>query len=113
MLVNQSEFRRKDLSRTLQGMGFTVTVSEDLAEVSDHIEEEGIELLVTDLRLGKEGSGSLKQLREAHPDLMILLTSSVAGQYADELARKTGANQIWLDPYRKSDLQALLSSLEV
>jgi len=111
LLVNQSEFRRRDLARTLEGLGLEVEVTEDLADASLAIEKGEVDLLVTDLRLGQEGGESFHTLREKHPRLTIVLTSSVAQQYASELAEKTGAHRCWLDPYRKSDLDAVLREL--
>ena len=112
LLVNQSEFRRRDLGRTLEQLGLQVTVSEDLPTAAQRIDDEGVDLLVTDLRLGQEGGESFHTLRAKHPELRILLTSSVAAQYAGELADKTGAHSCWLDPYRSSDLRDLLGRLQ-
>lgn len=111
LLVNQSEFRRRDLARTLETLGLEVEVSEDLTRASKAVDDGGVDLLVTDLRLGQEGGESFHTLREKHPELTIVLTSSVAQQYAGELAEKTGAHRCWLDPYRKSDLDAVLREL--
>lgn len=112
LLVNQSEFRRRELSRALEQLGLDVTVSDDLVAAGQCIEAGDVDLLVTDLRLGQEGGESFHTLREKHPDLRILLTSSVAQQYAKELAEKTGAHRCWLDPYRGSDLRELITRLD-
>ena len=112
LLVNQSEFRRRDLGRTLETLGIEVEVADDLRQASRRIERREIDLLVTDLRLGQKGGASFHTLREKHPELTIVLTSSVSKQYAAELAQKTGADRCWLDPYRKSDLEALLAELK-
>mgnify|MGYP006276683669 CR=1 FL=1 len=111
LLVNQSEFRRRDLARTLEGSGLQVLVAEDLPTASRHIERGTVDLLVTDLRLGQDGGESFHTLRDRYPELTIVLTSSVSAQYAGELARKTGAHRCWLDPYRKSDIDGLLKEL--
>lgn len=112
LLVNQSEFRRRDLSRALEQLGFEVVLSEDLVEASERIERGPVDLLVTDLRLGQAGGESFHSLREKHPELRIVLTTSVAQQYAKELAAKTGAHRCWLDPYRTSELRGLLAQLD-
>lgn len=112
LLVNQSEFRRRDLSRALEQLNLDVTVAEDLVVAAERIEQGDIDLLVTDLRLGQAGGESFHSLREKHPELRILLTSSVAQQYAKELAAKTGAHRCWLDPYRASELRGLLAQLD-
>ncbi|HKK72865.1 MAG TPA: chemotaxis protein CheW [Candidatus Krumholzibacteria bacterium] len=111
LLVNQSEFRRRDLARTLEALGLQVLVAEDLPTASRHVERGHVDLLVTDLRLGQDGGESFHTLRGRYPDLTIVLTSSVSAQYSGELARKTGAHRCWLDPYRKSDIEGLLREL--
>lgn len=111
VLVNQSEFRRRDLARTLGATGLEVRIEDDLASASRAITRDGVDLLVTDLRLGQGSGESFHSLRKKHPDLTIVLTSSVAQQYAGELATKTGAHRCWLDPYRKADLDAVLGEL--
>jgi CheY-like chemotaxis protein len=111
LLVNQSEFRRKDLRRTLESLGMEVQVCEDLSAAADRIRLGGFDLLVTDLRLGNEQSVGFDVLRRTSPGLQVVLTSSVAREYAGDLAERTGADRCWLDPYRASDLGIMLEAL--
>jgi CheY-like chemotaxis protein len=111
LLVNQSEFRRKELQRTLESLGMEVEVCEDLPAARMRLGDGDIDLLVTDLRLGQEPGISFPELRQACPGLQIVLTSSVAREYARDLAERTGANRCWLDPYRAGDLGAMLEAL--
>jgi CheY-like chemotaxis protein len=111
MLVNQSEFRRKDLRRTLESLGMEVEVCEDLHAAHDRLRLGGFDLLVTDLRLGNEQGVNFVELRKISPGLQIVLTSSVAREYAGDLAERTGADRCWLDPYRASDLGVMLEAL--
>jgi len=111
LLVNQSDFRRKDLRRTLESLGMEVEVCEDLHGAYDRLRRGGLDLLVTDLRLGNEQGVSFAELRKVSPGLQIVLTSSVAREYAGDLAERTGADRCWLDPYRASDLGVMLEAL--
>ena len=111
MLVNQSEFRRKDLRRTLESLGMEIEVCEDLHAAQDRLRLGGFDLLVTDLRLGNEQGVNFVELRKTSPGLQIVLTSSVAREYAGDLAERTGADRCWLDPYRASDLGIMLEAL--
>ena len=111
LLVNQSEFRRKDLRRTLESLGMEVEVCEDLPTARDRLSQGGFDLLVTDLRLGAEHGVNFPELRKVSPGLQIVLTSSVAREYAEDLAERTGADRCWLDPYRASDLGIMLEAL--
>lgn len=111
VLVNQSEFRRRELLRTLESLGIEVEVCADLSSARDRLEADDVDLLVTDLRLGQDPGVSFPALKQARPGLQIVLTSSVAREYADDLAERTGADRCWLDPYRASDLGVMLEAL--
>lgn len=111
LLVNQSDFRRKELRRTLEALGMEVEVCDDLRAARDRLGAGGFDLLVTDLRLGNEQGVSFAELRKVAPGLQIVLTSSVAREYAGDLAERTGADRCWLDPYRGSDLGVMLEAL--
>ncbi len=109
LLVNQSEFRRRELARILEERGYDVTVVEDLQAGLDYLEQRLVHLVVTDLRLGDKGAKGLTEFRTQHPELAVVLTSSVAREYAEELARRTGVSACWLEPYHASDLDRILS----
>lgn len=111
LLVNQSEFRRRELLRTLESLGMEVEVCGDLQIARDRLTAGNIDLLVTDLRLGQEEGVSFPELRKRCVGLQIVLTSSVAREYATDLAERTGADRCWLDPYRASDLGVMLEAL--
>lgn len=111
VLVNQSDFRRRELLRTLESLGMDVDVCEDLSKARERLVGQDIDLLVTDLRLGQEHGVSFPELKKACPGLQIVLTSSVAREYASDLAQRTGADRCWLDPYRAGDLGLMLDAL--
>ncbi len=108
LLINQSEFRRRQLKRTLEGMGYTVSTAADLQEGLQILSSEPFNLVVTDLRLGGSGVAGLSDLHRIRPELTVVLSSSVAPEYAEELARRAGADGCWLDPYRPEDLLRIL-----
>ena len=111
LLVNQSEFRRRELLRNLESLGMEVEVCADLPEARKRLAAADVDLLVTDLRLGQEHGVTFPELRQQFPGLQIVLTSSVAREYAGDLAERTGADRCWLDPYRASDLGVMLEAL--
>jgi CheY-like chemotaxis protein len=109
LLVNQSEFRRRELARILEERGYQVMVVEDLQAGLDYLDQHLVHLVVTDLRLGDKGAKGLNEFRSQHPELPVVLTSSVAREYAEELARRTGVSACWLEPYHATDLDRILS----
>jgi CheY-like chemotaxis protein len=111
LLVNQSDFRRRELLRTLESLGMEVEICADLQEARNRLGAGDVDLLVTDLRLGQEHGVTFPELRQQFPGLQVVLTSSVAKEYASDLAERTGADRCWLDPYRASDLGVMLEAL--
>jgi chemotaxis protein histidine kinase CheA len=111
LLVNQSEFRRRELMRTLQHQGLSAQATHSLAAAREILASDRIDVLISDLRLGDEGQVSFARLREENPELKIVLTTSVAESYADEVASKSQAHACWRDPFRGSDLASLLAEL--
>lgn len=111
LLINQSEFRRRDLARTLEDLGHLVTTARDLDSALDHPESGSFDLVVTDLRLGQQGADRLQSLQEQNPGRAVVLTSAVAREQAQELARTVGASHCWLEPYRRADLVTILRDL--
>lgn len=112
VIVNQSEFRRRELSRTLQGQGMSVQAVADLAEAEELLSAGDTDLLLSDLRLGRGQPSSFHRLREERPDLRVVLTTAVAEAAARELAEKAGADACWREPFRGSDFRRILAGLE-
>ncbi len=111
LLVNQSEFRRRDLMRTLQMQGLSAQATSSLAEAQKMLAQDRIDVLISDLRLGEEGQASFAGLRQEHPQLKIILTTSVAEAYAADVAAKSHAHACWRDPFRGSELGEILAEL--
>jgi CheY-like chemotaxis protein len=109
VLINQSQFRRRELSRTLDDLGHTVLEFADIesALASDPVD---FDLMVTDLRLGQSGKDNFDRLMRDRR-VPVILTSAVAREQARLLAEKVGADACWLDPYRPVDFQRLLPGL--
>ena len=108
LLVNQSEFRLRELQRMLEESGYLVTTAPNLTEGLQLLQTVPVDLVITDLRLGDKGAAGLPDLHKLRPQLKVILTSSVAREYAEELARRAGADACWLQPYRLEDLREIL-----
>lgn len=111
LVVNRSEFRRRDISRVLQRFGHELNFSDELLGALKRRERPEIDLVITDLRLGEEGMEDLTRVKEGYGGVPIILTSSAAREQADELAKRVRADGCWLDPYRPEDLRAILDRL--
>jgi len=111
MLVNRSEFRRREIARVLQRLGHELSFASDLLAARRRDEHPHVDLIVTDLRLGQEGLEDLSGVRAAYGDVPIVLTSSASRTAGDELAARVGADACWLDPFSSADLNRILDEL--
>jgi CheY-like chemotaxis protein len=111
LLVNQSEFRRRELDRSLSELGHTVAAYADLPTALREAEVGEFDVVVTDLRLGHTGKDNLDSLHEGSFVGPVILTSAAARDQAQALAKKVGADACWLDPYRPSDFESLQRAL--
>jgi len=108
LLVNRSEFRRREIARVLQRQGHELSFSSELLAALKRKKKPAVDLVITDLRLGEEGTEDLSKVRQAYGGVPVILTSAAAREQANELAQRVGADGCWLDPYRPEDLQKLL-----
>lgn len=111
LLVNRSEFRRREIARILQRQGHELSFSSELLAALRRKKKPKVDLVITDLRLGEEGTDDLSQVRQAYGGVPVILTSAAAREQANELAQRVGADGCWLDPYRPEDLQKLLEEV--
>jgi CheY-like chemotaxis protein len=111
LVVNRSEFRRRDISRVLQRFGHELNFSDELLGALKRRERPEVDLIITDLRLGEEGMEDLGRVKAVYGGVPVVLTSSAAREQADELAGRVGADGCWLDPYRPEDLRVVLDRL--
>lgn len=111
MLVNRSEFRRREIARVLQRLGHELSFASDLLAARKREEHPTVDLIITDLRLGQEGLEDLSGIREAYGSVPIVLTSSASRTAGEELASRVGADHCWLDPFDAADLNRILDEL--
>ena len=108
MLVNRSDFRRREIARVLQRQGHELSFSSDLLAALRREDRPQVDLIITDLRLGHEGLEDLSGVRAAYGKIPIVLTSSASRGAGEELAAKVGADACWLDPFNPVDLNRIL-----
>ncbi len=110
LLINQSDFRRREMKRVLEGMGFVV-VATDTIDNALAMAPAKLDLIITDLRLGQAARESVPTLRTQMGEPPVVLTSAASHEQAQILARKVGAQAFWLDPYRPDALDRILEAV--
>lgn len=103
LVVDDSAVARKQIERTLQGMGFRTESRADGHAALDYLKalgaqgnlEDSIEMVISDIEMPRmDGYTLTRHLRE-HPTtkgLRIILHSSLSGQFNAEMVRSAGAD---------------------
>ncbi len=113
LLVNHSEFRRRELARILELRGYEVSAAQDITRGLAIAEGARLAFVVSDLRLGREDAAGFVDLKRAFPSSPVILSTSVERQHAEELVQRTGADACWLEPFHWAALHSLLLTLGV
>ncbi len=113
LLVNHSEFRRRELARILELRGYEVTAAQDIARGISMVEGARLAFVLSDLRLGREDAAGFADLRRAFSSTPLILSTSVERQHAEALVQRTGADACWLEPFHWGALHSLLQALGV
>src|SRR6266436_430466 len=109
LIVDDEKHTRDGLRRLLEN-GYDVYVAADIAGASDVLERESIDLLLTDLRLGKEDGMTLidRALKMPHPPICIMMTAYGSVDTAVE-AMKRGAYDFVTKPLNLDKVEMLIA----
>jgi PAS domain S-box-containing protein len=108
LLVDDEEFILETAREALFDAGYRVFTAERGEAALDRIEEDEIDIVVTDLRMPEmDGFDLIRTLRARHPNLPIVAASGVADGRTDE-ALEAGANAFLAKPFSAETLQSTL-----
>jgi DNA-binding NtrC family response regulator len=105
LIVDDEEVQRRIIAEILGAAGYQVETAGDLPEALARVEQGGLELVVTDLKMpGGSGLELLERVKETEPDMeVILMTAFSTVQTAVEAMRK-GAYHYLTKPFEKDEL---------
>lgn len=114
-LIDDEVFVRDALALGLRDHGFTVKVAPGAAAGLDLVEREGIDAIVTDMRMpGTSGAELIGEVRTRWPSMPIVAisgASNINGVSVGDAARSLGANALLSKPFRIAELVAVLDGL--
>lgn len=115
LVVEDSEDLRYIIKDILKKAGHEVLEACDGSEVSQHLAEGSLDLVVTDILMPEqEGIQTILQIRRSNPDTKIIGMSGGGKGGAEhylEMAREFGANATMLKPFKKAQLLELVDEL--
>lgn len=108
LLVDDEEFILETAREALFDAGYRVFTAEGGEAALSRVENDEIDIVVTDLRMPEmDGFDLIRTLRARHPNLPIVAASGVADGRTDE-ALEAGANAFLAKPFSAETLQSTL-----
>jgi two-component system response regulator HydG len=109
LIVEDQASEREAMVRMLRTEGYDVSVASNVSEARAYISK-NIDLVITDLRLGKlSGIDLLKQWHESRPTTPILVVTAYGEVDSAVLAMKLGALDYLMKPLKPEQLLVLLN----
>ncbi|MDA3926757.1 MAG: response regulator [Kiritimatiellae bacterium] len=108
LVIDDEEQIRSVLHKLLSQAGYEVMLAEDGQQGLNCCHQQPVDLVITDIVMpGKEGLGTIRELRRDFPDLKIIAISGggiAAGQDYLKIAKQFGAQRIFEKPVELSVL---------
>jgi len=112
LVVEDRDSLRRMLERALSGEGYRVMTAESAEVALELLGQEGIDLVLTDLKLpGQSGIELLRACRESRPDLPVVVLTAYGTVHTAVEAMKEGAADFLEKPVEIDDLFRLVASL--
>ena len=105
LLVDDSEFFRDPLQRTLEAAGFEVVAVPSAEDALAALDGSSVDLLLTDYRLpGIDGLQLITRVKATHPTVAIIAMTAYGTTESAVEARRRGANDYLVKPIEVPDL---------
>jgi DNA-binding NtrC family response regulator len=110
LIVDDDEAVRDSLSEYLMDKGWTVETAESADEALELVADGVGDIVVTDIRMpGMNGLTLLRTLREADPDIEVLITTGFSNESVVIEALKSGASDYFRKPLNGADVAKSLT----
>ncbi len=107
LAVDDSEPTREVLRRNLEAAGYRVLTACDVAQATAILDENEVDLVVTDLKMPKvSGMDLVRHVRENHANTEVMMITGYASVASAVEAVKTGAEEYLAKPFTDEELLA-------
>jgi CheY-like chemotaxis protein len=112
LVVDDQEVILEILARTIRRQGHDVTSAVNGQEALGKIEEKTPDLIVSDIKMPvMDGLELLKEVRQQHPKLPVILITGYVEQFTVEGAIEMGASAFITKPFKNVDIANTLNRL--
>ncbi len=110
VVVDDEEVVLSLVRDALEEDGFTVLTACDAFQALEIIEDKGVNLLITDIRMpGMDGIELVQRLRKTHPDAVVIFTTGYANLNSAKDALRQGASDYILKPFELREMRQAVS----
>jgi CheY-like chemotaxis protein len=105
LIIDDEEFIRDSVSKTLHGAGFETVTASNLEEASQHIQKENLDLIICDIMLPHVGGFELVDRLKEDPGKKHIPVIIMTGMESDILKMTVShANSILAKPFNSEQL---------
>lgn len=110
LLVDDDRAVREVVRDTLSFAGFTVDTAQDGLEAMDKVRQKGFDIILTDLMMPRmDGVELLKQVKQLHPDVNVIIMTGYGSIETAVEAMKNGAEDFITKPANSGELLIRIS----
>jgi DNA-binding NtrC family response regulator len=109
LVVDDEEFIRENLYRTLTSKGYEVISATNGSEAISHLAEQAPDLILLDMNLGEEsGLDILRDIREQDPDILVIIITGYGTVESAVEALKMGAYDYIKKPFKADAIHLIV-----
>jgi DNA-binding response OmpR family regulator len=110
LVVDDEGANRYSVGKTLQRVGYIVTEAASGEEALEHLSAQKFDVVLTDVRMdGIDGVELLRRIKEATPDIIVILMTGYASLETAVEALRLGAHDYLIKPSSSQDIRASVS----
>ena len=112
MIVDDERAIREVCREVAQSLGFNAFVADSAEHAYRHLEAQGIDVVMLDLKLpGAGGLEALRQIKERRPEAEVIVITGYGTVHSAVQAMKNGAYDYMTKPFSMEELKLLLNRL--
>ena len=112
MVLDDVEDAGAMIKRILERKGHSVTVFTEERDAMDHVEKQGVDIAILDIKLKKvSGVDVLKQIKQSAPDTEVLMLTGYPTLETAREAMNHGAREYLVKPIDKNELEEKIQAI--
>ena len=112
LVVDDEQFARQILVRTVKREGYSVSEAVDGIEALEKMEDGHFDFVISDIRMPRmNGLQLLKEIKTSYPETSVLLITGNKAEISSEAALAAGADHFITKPFKNLEIAQTLKAL--